>query len=335
MKKVLHISHHIGCFKDQTYILKNLGFEVLNFKFYDNLFHINKQTADNFWNTYKDTINKYDYILISDTSPISRCIMQNMSEFKSKLIIWICNRFDFCMGQEPVYYSLFNLLKDHKQVRVVASTFWEKIWCLKNGIDILKSPVINPLGKFSNDLNGYIPNSEVYNDWYKNNSNIKDADVFVPFYHNDNKFINLKNILENKNISVCNSTFSSTDQLKKYKAVVTLPDTFCKWFSFESIHEHIPVILPSKKMLLKFCQQPNYLFNMTGYGGAENMTEDLIDICEWYNPLFNRCRYYFDSIDEIPSIVYSINMKNAEFNECSSIHEKNILEKWKKLYESF
>lgn len=337
MKKILHISHHIGCFKDQSYILNKLGFDLLNFKFYDNLFHINSITANEFWSNYNDTINKYDYILVSDTSSISRCILQNIDKFKSKLIIWICNRFDYCMQQESEFYTLFNQLKNHPQIRIVASTLWEKIWCLKNNIDILNCEVINPLGKFTENLNYFIPQSNVYNSWYKANSSVTYADLFVPFYHNDNKFCNLKNKLENMNISAHNSSFSSINQLKKYKAIITLPDTFCKWLNFECIHETIPVILPSKKLLLKLCKQPGYLFNMTGYGGAEDMTGDLIDICEWYKPIFNDCHHYFDEFEDIPNLLYDMYNEDFiyKFNDASKIHEHDILEKWKNVYDSF
>ena len=53
-KNVLHISHHIGCFKDQEYILKKLGYNVTNFKFYDRVFHITKDIANTFWNDNKE-----------------------------------------------------------------------------------------------------------------------------------------------------------------------------------------------------------------------------------------------------------------------------------------
>jgi hypothetical protein len=334
---VLHISHHIGCFKDQAYVLKKLGFDLLSFKFYDNLFCVDHQVANDFWVSHKDTINSYDYVLISDTAPISRCILQNIDEFKSKLIIWICNRFDYAMQNQPEYYQLFDQYKNHAQVKIVASTFWEKIWCLKNNIDILDCPVINPIGKFDKNLECYIPNSNVYEEWYNINTDTSYADIFVPFYHNDNVFTNLKQRLQNMNLSACSSTFTSINQLKQYKAVITLPDTFCKWFSFEAIHEIIPILLPSKKLLLQLCKQPGYIFNMTGYGGAENMTEDLIDVCEWYKPSFAKCRHYFDSFEDIPRLLYNIYNEEfiSNFRQCSKTHEDINLNKWKELYASF
>lgn len=337
MPNILHLSHHIGCFKDQSYVLNKLGFQILNFKFYDHQFYVSRELANDFWNNYKDTINKYDYVLISDTSPISRSILQNIDEFESKLVIWICNRFDYAMHGDNDYYQLFKSLKDHKKIRIVASTLWEKIWCLKHGIDILDCPVINPLGKFNEELNSYIPKSDVFNEWYNNTSNLKDAEVFVPFYTNDNNFFNLSNFLSSRNITVCNTTFKSVEELKNYKAVVTLPDTFCKWLSFELIHEKIPAVIPSIKFLNKLCLTPGYLFNKTGYGGAESLTSDLLSLSEWYNQLFNEVRFHFDDFEEIPDILSKIDKDclNEKFNLCSLKHEQNILSQWENFYASF
>jgi len=332
-KKVLHISHHIGCFRDQQYVMERLGFQVTNYKFTDNVFTITKEIADEFWYANVDVFNSFDYILISDTAPLSRTFLQHIDELSAKLVIWICNRFDYGMQAEPEYYTLFKSATHHKNVKIVPSTFFEKVWCLKNGIDILNTEVINPLGKHSNDDN--IPKSNVFSEMYGDYKELPDADVIVPFYRNDTHFFKLADYLQSKNLSVYNGTFHTVDQLKKYSAFVTLPDTFCKWFSFEAIHNNIPVVLPSKRLLSKLCKVPDYLFNVTGYGGAEQLTEDVISLSEWYNPKFNSCRYYFDDVIQIPDIISEIKNTTPEFSNVSAAHENNILNKWIRLYDSF
>lgn len=337
MKKILHISHHIGCFRDQEYVLNKIGLKVQNLKFYDHQFTVTKEIADKFWSENKDLINSFDYILVSDTSSISRCIFQHMDEFKSKLIIWICNRFDYGMNDQKEFYELFDKYKSHEKVRVIPFTLWEKVWCLNKGINILDREVITPLGKYSEDLDSNIPKSQVFDDWYIKNSNLHEGDVFIPFYYNDNIFFNLKSFLESKNLKVCNTTYKNINELKKYKAFVTLPDTFCKLFSFEAIHIGLPVILPSVKFLLTLSRSGRYLYNITGYGGATELTEDLIRIGEWYNLKFSRIRFYFDSFEEIPSIIQNVNKESMkeDFSILSQQYENEIIEKWKKVYENF
>ncbi len=332
-KKLLHISHHIGCLRDQQYILEHLGFEITNYKFTDNVFTITKDIADEFWYANVEVFNSFDYILISDTAPLSRTFLQHIDKLTPKLIIWICNRFDYAMQYEPEYYSLFKSATKNSKVKIVASTFFEKVWCLKNGIDILDAEVITPLGKHTSDVN--IPKSNVFVEMYGEPKELPSADVVIPFYRNDNHFFKLADFLRDRDVSVYNGTFHTVDQLKKYTAFVTLPDTFCKWFSFEAIHHNIPVILPSKKLLMEFCKQPDYLFNVTGYGGAEHLTEDLIQLSEWYNPTFADCRYYFDDLEQIPSIISTIKNTVLNFSVISSMYETYIVNKWKALYANF
>lgn len=333
-KNILHISHHIGCFRDQQYVLEKLNFSVTNYKFTDNLYTITKDVSKQFWDNNKEIFNEFDYILISDTAPLSRCFLEHINELKPNLIIWICNRFDWAMQSEPEYYELFKHTYKHEKIRVIPSTFFEKIWCLQFGIDILSIKTINPLGKISYKSESNIPTSKFYQNLYGEKNILPDADVIVPFYRNDNHFFKMSNFLKQKNFTVYNGTFNIPSEIKKYKAYVTLPDSFCKWFSFESIHENIPVILPSKKYLLHLAKfHHDYLFNITGYGGAELLTEDLIDLCEWYNPKFNSCRFYFNNFEEIPDIINNIN--KYDFSKESAEHENDILNKWKQIYNSF
>jgi hypothetical protein len=332
MKKVLHISHHIGCFRDQQYILNKLGLHVDNHKFTDNVFRITKEIADDFWNKNEELFNSYDYILISDTAPLSRPFLQNIEKLNPKLIIWICNRFDYAMLGDIEYYELFRNATNNPKITIVASTLFEKLWCLQHGSNIMFNPVINPLGKHDSDLN--IPRANVFNEMYGEAKGLPDADVFVPFYHNDNQFFKMADYLRSNDLSVCNGTFYSPSQLNKYFAFVTLPDTFCKWFSFEAIHNNIPVLLPSVELLMKLSKQGNYLFNITGYLGAEILTEDLAKLSEWYNPKLEKCRYYFDSIEEIPNIIKALkNCDKHDFTKYSTMIESETLDKWKLIYK--
>lgn len=330
--KVLHVSHHIGCFRDQQYVLNKLGMHVDNYKFTDNVFRITKEIADDFWEKNKDIFNSYDYILISDTASLSRPFLQNIEKLKPNLIVWICNRFDYGMSGDNEYYNLFRSAVKNPKVKIVASTFFEKLWCMQYGINIMFNPVINPLGKHESDWN--IPRASVFNKMYGEAKGLPDADVFVPFYHNDNKFFNMSKYLRANDIYVFNGTFYSPHQLSKYKAFVTLPDTFCKWFSFEAIHNNIPVILPSAKLLLKLSKQSNYLFNITGYGGAETLTDDLIQLSEWYNPKLQQCRYYFDDINEIPNIIKTLKQFGKhDFTRYSKVLEQSTLDEWRLIYQ--
>lgn len=336
-KEILHISHHIGCFRDQEYILSKLGFDVTNHKFYDGVFQITEQIANDFWNNHKDQLNSFDYILTSDTAPLSRIFLENQHEFKSKLVIWICNRFDYRMETERSYYELFSKAEENPNIKIVPYSYFEKVWCNEKGTNLMNHQHIKPCGRFIESHEHNIPETAYFDEMYGEKNNLPDADVIVPIYHNDNRFFNMKDYLFNKGISVYNGGFRNMNQLKKYKAFVTMPDAFSKFLCFELIHNKIPVILPSKKFLYELSKKPNYFFNIWGSGGADMLQEDWIDWCEWYDKELVNCRFYYDSFDEIPDIIKSIdkNSMDSYFDSGSKYIETNSLNLWEKFYAEF
>ena len=335
--QILHISHHIGCFRDQEYILNELGFEVTNHKFYDDTFHITKEIADEFWKDHKDQLNDFDYILTSDTASLSRIFLENQDEFTSKLVIWICNRFDYRMESEKEFYRLFSKAEENPNIKIVPYSYFEKVWCKEKGTDLTNHQHIKPYGININDHEENIPETEYFERMYGKENELPDADVIIPIYHNDNIFFNMKEFLSNKNIQVYNGGFKTIDQLKKYNAFVTMPDAFSKFLCFELIHAHIPAILPSKDFFYELSKRPNYFFNIWGSGGANLLQKDWIDWCEWYDPELTNCRFYYNSFDEIPEIILSIDKQSMkdEFDRGSKYLEANSLSLWKNFYEKF
>lgn len=336
-KQVLHISHHIGCFRDQEYVLNKLGFEVTNHKFYDRVFEITKEIADDFWHNHKDQLNSFDYILTSDTAPLSRIFLENKDEFTGKLVIWICNRFDYRMENEKEFYNLFSKAEQNPNIKIVPYSHFEGIWCTHKGTNLTNPEHIKPCGINLNSNEKNIPGKEFYNAEYGGKGKLPDADVIVPIYHNDNIFIKMSDFLEKKGIRVYNGGFEKVEQLQQYKAFVHMPDAFSKFLCFELIHAHIPAIIPSKDFLYELSKQSNYFFNIWGSGGSDLLKYEWIPWCEWYDPELINCRFYYDSFDEIPSIIKSIDKESMydEFEKGSKYLENDALSKWKTFYNNF
>jgi len=336
-KEVLHISHHIGCFRDQEYVLNKLGFEVTNHKFYDGVFQITEDIANDFWKNHKDQLNDFDYIVTSDTAPLSRIFLENQEEFTSKLVIWVCNRFDYRMESEKRFYELFGRAEQNPNIKIVPYSYFEKVWCTQKGTNLMEHQYIKPCGMYLKDSEDNIPETAYFSEMYGEQSESSNADVIVPIYHNDNRFFNMQEFLSKNNITVYNGGFRNIDQLKKYKAFVTMPDAFSKFLCFELIHAGIPAILPSKDFLYELSKRPNYFFNIWGSGGADLLEKDWIDWCEWYDPKLTNCRFYYNSFDEIPEIIKSIDKESMEvsFENASKYIEKKSLNLWKKFYSEF
>jgi hypothetical protein len=143
--------------------------------------------------------------------------------------------------------------------------------------------------------------------------------------------------LKQRGIQVYNGGFRTIDQLKKYKAFVHMPDAFSKFLCFELVHAHISAILPSKNFLYELSKSSNYFFNIWGSGGADLLEKEWIPWCEWYDPELTKCRFYYDSFDQIPTIINSINKESMtkEFERCSKYLENDTFYKWKNFYDKF
>lgn len=133
--KVLHISYHVGCMRDHAYVYDRLGFTYEFWKFPKHVFTITKDIANVVWSMRKDYFNSFDVIVTSDTAPLSRIFMENVSELKPRVIVWICNRFDYSMESDPTFYELVRQMVVHPKFTFVASTDFEHIWCQYRGID--------------------------------------------------------------------------------------------------------------------------------------------------------------------------------------------------------
>ncbi len=143
MTKVLHISHHYGCIKDHQYVCKELNLDLTNeltLWSEDNdilpkgYFRCTADIANDIWNKSKNYFNQFDVILISDTSPLSRIFLQNIKEVIPKIIIWVCNRFDYDFENDNEYYSLISEATKNPNIKIIPYTEFEKVWLNFRGI---------------------------------------------------------------------------------------------------------------------------------------------------------------------------------------------------------
>jgi len=300
--RVLHISHHIGCMRDHAYVYDQLGFTYEFWKFPKNVFAITKDIATVVWSMRKEYFNSFDVIVTSDTAPLSRIFMENISELKPRVIVWICNRFDYSMESDPTFYELIRKMMVHPKITFVASTDFERIWCQHRGITNAMQ-TITPIGRNPRRLDEKIDCLSAFKAQYTGDPNSKNTytpgamagKVVVSIYSNDNAFFDLKGILESRGVSVFNGGYSHPEDLKESIGLVTFPDAFCKWASFETIQHEVIVFLPSKTYMYTLLRTPGYWFNCPSpYSPPNDM---LMSMCEFYR--YEKCRIYFDSLDDL------------------------------------
>jgi len=324
--KVLHVTFHKGCQNDLEYVLsriENINYDTFTFDDDGNQkYNITTQRANTIWNKYKHIFNEYDCIITSDTAPLCRIFIEN--NWNKKLIIWICNRFDY--SHRPVidgpfpdkdYLEMFQKAHYMKNVNIIGYTLFENIYCkLVYNIDI-GSDVITPSGGISNIYENFTHKPEL-NDIY-----------FIPPYHNDTTCMNVSNILDNLKISNYCGRYDGPIDLTNYKAVVHIPYAWSNLALFESFTLGIIYFIPSIEFLLQIAKRSTFFW-------SPPYKNNLIQYSEWYNSKHTNLFIYFNSWEDLLLKMSELDYdKHKEIlKDFSNKNCNDCIEKWKNLLQN-
>lgn len=163
--RVLHLSFHSGCIGDIKEVARELGWELTTWnplssresarRFLGSIespmgvYNMTHERAERVWHANKVYFDQFDMVITSDTAPLSRIFIQN--GWRKPLIIWVCNRFNYCVGpgsehgMDDEYYQLFKKAMGMPNVKVVSYTPFEQYFAALYGVDI-RGPIIKPIG---------------------------------------------------------------------------------------------------------------------------------------------------------------------------------------------
>jgi len=342
--RVLHLSHHYGCLKDHQYIAHELGFEIESqFSHWDerlpyDSYRMSEDLANQIWEDHKDYFNQFDYVITSDTAPISRIFLQNFDEFRGRLNIWVSNRFDYEMNGDVGYYNLFRGALELDRVKIIPYTEFERVWMQQFNI-YCEHETIRPIGKT-------IANPLSEKDVYENlvgfsgdhHNDLIDkgicGDVLVSRYHNDNIFQDSREICEDQGLIAAHAKYRGAEELrvlsKNFSCFLMHPDAYSKFTAFELMQLEMPVILPSEELFFSMSRMPRYFFS-TG------VTSDTVQFVEWYNEYYSQYAVYFDDHSQIKECVDIVKENKEEIcaimRECSEQHTTKTLDQWRKVYD--
>lgn len=326
---ILHISFHTGCKNELEYVVNKLGYniEFMNFddgQTYTNAkYNIGHDRANLCWNKHKKYFEKFDLIITSDTAPISRVFLQN--NFPNKLIIWICNRFDYCdkasldcKFPDKEYYELFKQATKNTNVQIIGYTPFENYYSKHiKKIDI-SDKIIKPIGKIIG-FNYSIRNNNETNNMF-----------FVPPYHNDTITINLSEKLNELNILNKNGRYNGMQELQLYKGIIHIPYAWSNFALFEALQFGIIYFIPSFDFLLEIKKNTNFFW-------SPPIKNEWLKISEWYCDTNKEIFVYFDSWDDLKVKVNTTNYneKKKIIIEFAILHEQKQLNLWKNIFDYF
>ena len=322
--KVLHLSFHNGCQNDIQYICNKLNIELTSNVFHDGIsigndqYNITHDKAENAWKLYKDFYEQFDCIITSDTAPISRVFLQN--NWKKKLIIWICNRFDY--SHQPCdnfpdkeYYDLINDVKNRDNIYIIGYTPFENVYAniykkLSIGYEIIK-----PIGKIiSYDFNSTIVNNKLQT-------------FLIGPYHNDNIMMDLKKKIESLEINVYNGRYNGPLDLVEFAGIIHIPYAWSNLALFEAIQLDIIYLIPSLCFLKELSKEENFWYQDMQY------FNDNIHLSEWYCSEHKDLFIYFDSWKDLKFKIDNTNfkLKKKFIKNHALYHENLMLLKWENI----
>ena len=332
---VLHISFHMGCINEFDQVAKKLNLNVTTWKvnelppyFLDplkmgnSLYNVDHTSAERIWQTHKDFFNQFDLIITSDTAPLSRIFLQN--HFKKPLIIWVCNRFDYSDGAsndgsfpDTEYYQLIRRAKNLSNVKVISYTPFEHHYASKYRNINTWNQTIKPTGL--GEKNAFKKSSvPTYVD--------KKKCFFIPPYHNDTKFINLSEKLNQLGIENYRGEYAGPNDLKDFKGIIHIPYAWSNLALFENASLGLIYFIPSLPFLLQLSKQHNFFW-------SPPFDAQLLSVSEWYNPQYKNLFVFFDSWQDLKEKIYSTNFseKKKIILNFSKQHQREMLNKWRKL----
>ncbi len=335
MLKVLHISFHTGCQNDLEYLSKKLNFKLEFISYSDDtvkggdIYNITHERALNNWNKNKDYYNSFDIIITSDTAPLSRIFLQN--NFKKKLIIWICNRFDYAHQPDAKkigfpdkeYYDLIKNVKNRKNVSIIGYTPFENYYA--NNIKKLDigNEFIKPIGQIGN----------VYNTYTSTIVENKENTFIIGPYHNDNRMMDLKSKVKSLGIKVFNGRYNGPKDLSEFAGVIHIPYAWSNLAFFEALQLEILLFIPSIKFLKFFIHTNIDGLKKDSFFWSPPLREEVLHLSEWYCEDFKDVLIYFDSWDDLKYKINNLDYKahKKKLRIIGDIHERNMLDKWKNI----
>jgi hypothetical protein len=335
--RILHLTFHKGCESEIKAVCNHFGFELETWfiphlppRFFDGvssgaaLYNIGHKRALDIWNLHKETFETFDVVITSDTAPLARVFLQN--GFAKPLIIWVCNRFDYCDHAaldcdfpDREFYQLFKGALQKENVTIIAYTAFEQAYALKKGVN-LGDLIITPCGFLKDSPSD---SSSI------NLIGMKEETFFLPPYHNETIYQNLTKICQELGIPAYCGRYNGPKDLKDFKGIIHFPYGWSNLALFENMALGMPYFLPSAKFLLKLVKEQNYWHQDTALLNRQTVT-----LSEWYQPDRQEIFTYFDSWNDLKQKIQEVNYPLTR--EKTKVYAKKLqttmLERWKTVF---
>jgi len=338
--KVLHISFHKGCINDFKEVAQALNLDLTSWYIHDNplnfdgvtrgnaIYNIGHVRAQRVWERHKDYFNSFDVVITSDTTPLSRIFLQN--NFKKPLIIWVCNRFDYCdvpsldcRFPDQEYRKLLDRAWMQPNRFVVGYTPYEHVYARRKGVDT-GDLTIKPIGTLPSEL------------WDESHSAfkhiVKSETLFIfPRFDAQHQSYFIKHSCAHVGLKTCCAPYNGPDDLINFKGVIFIPYAWSNLALFENLQRGIIHFVPTEKFLRQLVAQRAPIRGLT----KQLLTDSsLSTLNEWYCSEYRDLFIYFDSWQDLAHKVATIDYNHLQerIKQKGKQHRQTMLQRWQNIF---
>jgi len=292
--KTLAIGFHGGALESLKHVLPEIETWIIPIDINEFHYNITHERAKMLWDKHRDKFNAYDAIITTDTTPLCRIFLQG--GYKGRLVIWICNRFDYADGTfkfDKEYYDLLYRANWMDNVRIASYSKYDRLHASRH--DIFVDELIKPA--------------------FRPTMNEPEGLYYIPDYQNNYTF----KIAEKVNVKVMSGRYDA-EEMKDFKAMIHLP------YHWQGVHEQhalsrcVPFYVPSKRLFFELLNAGKYWFQ------DKKDCYKYIELCNFYDKE-NKAVYYFDSLDEINEIEID---RTSIYNYAKELFDYSTI-KWRHL----
>jgi hypothetical protein len=315
--KVLYFSRHEGTIANFSTIARLLSFDVTVIEPWYSFEQRPECFKQDKCKSYVERMcDQYDYIVIGDIIPDSYIYLTNPCN--AKIILEITNRFDLFVTDENIHDYLNKFGKavmENENVIVVENNPFETFFARTHGVFIPKYYLIRPIG--------YAPPAVMKEE----HNEVHDEIAFINHSGHD-KSITLPN-LEKLGIKFTKlpHRYGGPLVLATYKALLMLPYQVSIMKMMENFRYGVAMILPSERLFKELLRDDRYEFAQKELNDSLNGISNYV---EFYNKEFRDLFVYFDTWEELPSIINNTDFdaKKRQVKEYMKKYEKKALELW-------
>ncbi len=336
--RVLHLSLHKGCIAEIEQLGRFMGWELTTWNPFSSrqsaahflahqsehpmcVYNMTHDRAERVYKAHIAYFNSFDFIMTSDTAQLSRIFLQN--GWKKPLIIWVCNRFNYCVGPDSKqgfdkeYYDLFRIAMQMPNVRVVSYTPFEHYYAALHGVDI-RPLMIKPIGS----QKGVCSRSAVP----QHISKAETLFIYPGYPGCDKTQLNyIVNQCASLNFPTYSGAYNGADDLADFKGVIYFPYQASNLVFFENIQRGIIHFVPSERFIEQLCSM-----------GAPIWSWYEMRYCEWYFGEHRDIIVYFDSWNDLQHKVATTDylQMRKRIAQFADDHKELMLNQWRTVLKS-